>query len=487
MILLPLSLTVSCLLALGSDVLAAPHPSLPVGQSISLMRRQAARRSPAEQGAYLQKRRLALEAKYGIGHAKNKKRASGFNLLTNQDADSSFIGSLAIGTPGQSFDVILDTGSSDLWVASQNSTTDVPNGVSTFKPSSSSTFKSENKPFDITYDSGAAAGTLAQDTVQLAGFKVNSQTFAVVNQVSNGVLSTPVSGLMGLAWSNIASSGATPFWQSLAISSGTLDSPLFAFQLTRFNNASNVQDLEPGGTFTMGAVNNSLFTGNIDYQDIPSGQVGYWIQQIADLTVQGTSINLSSSTGTPNAAIDTGTTLVGGPSDVIERIYAAIPGSAQGTGQLQGYYTYPCSTQVTVTLKFGSSSVAWPISPADFEYQQDPNDPSQCVGAFFPVDNSGTTAPAWIVGDTFLKNVYSVFRANPASVGFAQLSNTALAMNGKGGAAPSPTIGSAGAAVSATGSPGSDRTSNSAMRIQAGAGLGGVTVLAAVTVMGMLF
>ncbi|KAI0955331.1 hypothetical protein AcW1_006943 [Taiwanofungus camphoratus] len=285
MILLPLSLTVSCLLALGSDVLAAPHPSLPVGQSISLMRRQAARRSPAEQGAYLQKRRLALEAKYGIGHAKNKKRASGFNLLTNQDADSSFIGSLAIGTPGQSFDVILDTGSSDLWVASQNSTTDVPNGVSTFKPSSSSTFKSENKPFDITYDSGAAAGTLAQDTVQLAGFKVNSQTFAVVNQVSNGVLSTPVSGLMGLAWSNIASSGATPFWQSLATSGGTLDSPLFAFQLTRFNNASNVQDLEPGGTFTMGAVNNSLFTGNIDYQDIPSGQVGYWIQQIAGLSL----------------------------------------------------------------------------------------------------------------------------------------------------------------------------------------------------------
>lgn len=34
-----------------------------------------------------------------------------------------------------------------------------------------------------------------------------------------------------------------------------------------------------------GAVNNSLFTGNIDYQDIPSGQVGYWIQQIAGLSL----------------------------------------------------------------------------------------------------------------------------------------------------------------------------------------------------------
>ena len=44
---------------------------------------------------------------------------------------------------------------------------------------------------------------------------------------------------------------------------------------------------------------------------------------------------------------------------------------------------------------------------------------STCVGGFFALDTSGTSAPPWIVGDTFLKNVYSVFRASPPSVGFA--------------------------------------------------------------------
>lgn len=88
---------------------------------------------------------------------------------------------------------------------------------------------------------------------------------------------------MGLGFASIAASGATPFWQTLADNDGTLDSPLMAFQLTRFIDAatstSNV--LQLGGTFNLGAVNNSLFTGDIDYQDIPSGQEGYWIQELA--------------------------------------------------------------------------------------------------------------------------------------------------------------------------------------------------------------
>lgn len=66
----------------------------------------------------------------------------------------------------------------------------------------------------------------------MAGFSVANQIFGVCDQVSQGLLNSPVSGLMGLAWNTIASSGATPFWQTLA-GSGKWDSPLMAFQLTR--------------------------------------------------------------------------------------------------------------------------------------------------------------------------------------------------------------------------------------------------------------
>lgn len=103
---------------------------------------------------------------------------------------------------------------------------------------------------------------------------------ALVNQTTAQLLTAPISGLMGLGFQTIASSGATPFWESLASTSGTLDNPLFAFQLTRFTNASNPNTLEYGGTFNLGATNSSLYTGDIDYQDIPDNAPGYWIQEL---------------------------------------------------------------------------------------------------------------------------------------------------------------------------------------------------------------
>ncbi|KAI0832020.1 aspartic peptidase domain-containing protein [Trametes gibbosa] len=452
------SLALACLLSLAQHhILAAPSPAAsPLPGAITLRRRNRTQRNATELTAWLNHQKELLESKYGT--SPQRKRASGLNLLVNQNADSSFFGSIAVGTPAISYDVILDTGSSDLWLAASDGvSTSSSDGIPTFDSSASTSFTDLNTSFSISYGSGAARGTLGKDAVRFAGFEVDSQTFGVVTQVSTDLLNSPVSGLMGLGFESIAASGAKPFWQALADSDGTLDSPLMAFQLTRFVDTANASPLEPGGTFNLGAVNTSLFTGSIDYQDIPSGQEGYWIQQLAALTVNGDSITLPSGSGA-YAAIDTGTTLVGGPEDAVSALYAQIPGSSTLSGS-QGYYTYPCSTEVNVTMRFGSSSIAWPISNADFLLQQISQD--TCVGAFFSLDTTGTSAPPWIVGDTFLKNVYSVFRASPASVGFAQLSDTATGMNGKTGPVPSPTVGAVAATVSGSNAnAGTDRSSS---------------------------
>jgi len=400
-------------------------------------------RSVDEWGQWAKSQREALKAKYGVATADSdpvQKRSSGTNLLTNQGADSSFYGSLAIGTPPISFNVILDTGSADLWVADSSCKTGCGK-VPTFNPDSSSSFKNASQPFAIQYGSGAAQGSLGSDIVQMAGFSVTNQVFAVCDAVTSGLLVSPVSGLLGLGWQSLASSGAAPLWQTLA-TSGSWDSPVMAFFLTRYQNVSDAQTLEPGGSFTMGFTDSSLFTGDIEYINVPSGAVAYWTLPMTDITVQGNSIALTSSSS--YAAIDTGTTLIGGPSAQIAALYAQIPGSAAGSGDYLGYYTYPCSTTVSVTLSFGGKN--WAISSADFQMGQLTS--SVCLGAFFQLD-TGTSSPNWIVGDTFLKNVYSVFRYSPASVGFAALSATALDQNGAGGSIPTATIGSAAAAVSA--------------------------------------
>ncbi|KAK7466332.1 hypothetical protein VKT23_005058 [Stygiomarasmius scandens] len=435
------SLSKLSLLALLSNALAAPsaQPDTSLsGASMKLHRRARTAKTAEEWASWAKSNRESVALKYGGGSI--SKRSSGTNLLVNQNADSSFYGTLAIGTPAVSYSVILDTGSADLWVADSDCLTgcgDIP----TFDSSGSSTFKNLSTPFSITYGSGAAAGQLAQDTIQMAGFSVEQQTFAVCDQISSGLLTSPVSGLLGLGFQSIASSDATPFWQTL-VENGAWDEPLMTFQLTRYVNDSTAEELEAGGSFTMGFLDSSLYTGDIDYNNIPDGMETYWIQQISSLTSQGSSISFSSN---QYAAIDTGTTLVGGPADVISEIYAQIDGSSPGTGSYEGYYTYPCDTEVNVSMAFGGRS--WSVSNADFQVAQLSR--SLCLGAFFDID-TGTSSPSWIVGDTFLKNVYSVFRYDPASVGFAELSATALAMNGADSNVPTATIGSVAAGVTAT-------------------------------------
>jgi len=77
----------------------------------------------------------------------------------------------------QDFNVILDTGSSDLWVAS-NLCIQCPSRTPKYDSTKSSSFnESGNELVTLQYGSGEVGGTLGQDTVSLAGFIVKQQTF----------------------------------------------------------------------------------------------------------------------------------------------------------------------------------------------------------------------------------------------------------------------------------------------------------------------
>lgn len=244
----------------------------------------------------------------------------------------------------------MDTGSSDLWLAS-SSCSGCPSDTPEFTSSSSSSFKSNssstsssghgggsNGEVSITYGSGDVQGALGTDTVSLAGQTVSSQTFLVVDTVSSNLLDGNVTGIMGLAFQSLAATGAVPFWQAL-ISQGSLSNPEFAFYLTRFVDDESAAEEEPGGTFTIGGVNGSLYSGDITYYDLAdTSSPTYWTLTISGINVNGNSVNLGSSTA--NAAIDTGTTLIGGPSDAVAAIYDQIEGSEALTGQYSGYYAF---------------------------------------------------------------------------------------------------------------------------------------------------
>ncbi|KAK0505294.1 aspartyl protease [Armillaria luteobubalina] len=336
----------------------------------------------------------ALRAKYGYFPAsQSRKRQSTAGIgIVDQNTDASYFATVSIGTPAQSFDVILDTGSSDLWVAD----------TSCLSSTSETT---------IRYGSGAVAGTLSADTVSMGGFTVTQQTFLAVDQTTSSLLSGSVSG-------------------------NQLTSPEMSFWLARHRGQTNVQPEESGGVFTLGGTNSSLFTGDIEFLNMPVSTPSFWLLELQALTVQGKSVALTTSGTTALSAIDTGTTLIGGPSDDVAAIWAQVSGAQQARGQ-QGLYTFPCNTNVEVTMSFGGKS--WPINSQDMNLGPVTAGSSMCLGGIFDLTAGsnipeGTGNPGWVVGATFLKNVYSVFRdSNPPAIGFAQLSSTA----GGSGAGPS--------------------------------------------------
>jgi cathepsin D len=170
-----------------------------------------------------------------------------------------------------------------------------------------------------------------------------------------------------------------------------------------FINNTRRDQLEPGGQFTMGFTNSSLYDGSIEYTSIPGGEGTYWLIPLTSLTINGNAISLPSGDDS-YAAIDTGTTLIGGPPNQIAAFFAQIPGSAPATGDWEGYYTYPCSSDVRVTMAFGGRD--WAISPADFRVQVIKD--NQCISAFFELNSSGSSSPSWIVGDAFLVCISSL-------------------------------------------------------------------------------
>ncbi|KAF9053233.1 aspartic peptidase domain-containing protein [Panaeolus papilionaceus] len=364
------------------------------------------------------------------------RRASSIGIpVINQGGDSIYIASISIGTPPQPFHVILDTGSSDLWVVGKACQT-CKSTTLVYDNSRSSSFNSISAGISLQYGSGSVAGSVSSDTVSMGGFTVKNQVFVTAAQTSSGLLEGTVSGLAGLAFNTIAKTQAIPFWQAL-VNGAQLSSPEMSFWFARVNDATGPDDERPGGVFTLGGTNSSLFSGNIEFYNLAT-QPAFWMLSVKAVTVQGQSISVPTGNAAL-AAIDTGTTLIGGPSDDVAAIWAAVPGSAPSQ-RLPGHFTFPCSTSVEITFSFGGK--AWAINSQDMNLgPESVRDINMCAGAIFDLTLgsnvvAGPGVPSWVIGDTFLKNVYSVFRATPPSVGFAELSVTA------GGTTPSPIVGS---------------------------------------------
>ena len=105
-----------------------------------------------------------------LAHKYYNANAYGQDLPVKDYMNTQYFVEATIGTPPQTFTVIPDTGSSNLWVYSKQCGKYVCTKHNQFDHDSSTTYESDGSAFDISYGSGSVDGTVSYDTAALGDY-----------------------------------------------------------------------------------------------------------------------------------------------------------------------------------------------------------------------------------------------------------------------------------------------------------------------------
>jgi hypothetical protein len=234
----------------------------------------------------------------------------------------------------QQFEMLLDTGSTTLAVASTKCSCSV-----TPEYTPGSTAKDQNQMVTAQYGSGSWTGEIYEDTVavgtspsapdKLVAIDTESTFFQPIQCGAGG----SYEGVLGFGPAGGASSGTTGFFEQLVATTGIPN--VFATQLC-----------PSGGTLWLGGYDAAATTGAVQYT--PKSMAGlastYHQVNLVSVTVGGTTIPVSTSTA---SAVDTGTSVFLMGATPYAAITAAIQANAQFT-QIFGAGFFPAASQSPV-------------------------------------------------------------------------------------------------------------------------------------------
>lgn len=240
------------------------------------------------------------------------------NIALKNYMDAQYFGEIGIGTLPQTFTVIFDTGSSNLWVPSAKCYFSVACYFhSKYKSSHSSTYKKNGTSAAIQYGTGSVSGFFSQDHVNLGGLIVKNQDFIeATKEPGITFLAAKFDGILGLGFQEISVGGALPVWYNM-MNQGLVKEPVFSFWLNRDSKE------DEGGEIVFGGVDADHFKGVHTY--VPVTQKGYWQFDMGDVLIGGETTGYCA--GGCSAIADSGTSLLAGPTTVIAQINHAIGAS----------------------------------------------------------------------------------------------------------------------------------------------------------------
>jgi saccharopepsin len=312
--------------------------------------------------------------------------------------NAQYFSEITIGSPPQTFKVVLDTGSSNLWVPSVECGSIACYLHSKYDSSSSSTYKKNGTKFEIQYGSGSLSGFVSQDTMTIGDITIKGQDFAeATSEPGLAFAFGRFDGILGLGYDRISVNGIVPPFYKM-LEQKLIDEPVFAFYLADDKGESEV---------TFGGVNSDSYKGKIT--TIPLRRKAYWEVDF-DAIAYGDDTAELESTG---VILDTGTSLIALPSQLAEMLNAQIGAKKNYAGQ----YAIDCDKRDSLKdVTFNLAGTNFTLGPYDYVLEVQ----GSCISTFMGMDFPAPTGPLAILGDAFLRRYYSIYDLGANTVGLAE-------------------------------------------------------------------
>lgn len=329
---------------------------------------------------------------------KRDENASVTSDLVNQRA--FYISDLNIGTPAKQVSVIVDTGSSDMWVMSKNNSYCQTNGgdidcdkYGTYDEKDSTSFKSKKEGFFTLYlDHTFANGTWVQDTVEMSpGFKVDGANFGVAKETNSTI------GVLGIGSKKLESSLKS--YDNLPLqmkNQGIIRKNAYSLYLTSESR---------NGSILFGAIDHSKYQDNLVSFDIGEDTPQIPLSSITIENQPAIEVN-------DNVILDSGSSLTYLPSDITDKLINQVFNHVSYSNDYNNYIV-PCSPKGNITFNFGDKkNINVPLTEIIVQVDQD-----VCISGIVAGDHS-------ILGANFLRHVYSVFNIEEKTLSLAQINHT---------------------------------------------------------------
>ncbi|KAG5945079.1 hypothetical protein E4U59_006446 [Claviceps monticola] len=355
---------------------------------------------PEDVAAALERREKKLRHKYQKSNKSHKshKRSTGSAISVPAENDIEYLTPVQIGTPPQTLNLQFDTGSSDLWVFSNETAADEVNGQALYEPGKSSTAEYlTGLTWSLLYgDRSNSSGDVFRDVITVGGLTVQKQAVETAKKVSaqftNDTLS---SGLLGLAFNKI--NKVKPVQQKTFFDNAkeSLDAPLFTADLK----------YHADGEYNFGYIDDKAHNGPITYSPIDSSK-GFW-----NWTSTGYAVGANDFTETPIPNIaDTGSSLMLLPDEIVGAYYSAVDGARYD--MFQGGFIFDCDTTLP-DFTFGVGNAKITIPAKFIKYA--PATGNECYGGL----QSSSMIGFNIFGDIALKAALVVFDNGNSRIGWA--------------------------------------------------------------------